>query len=88
MKAENLKINDLEDELLPEYKLDYSKAMPNKYAGMEKRILIELDSDVAEVFNESRKINNVLRAIIKTMPKSQLIKTKSARKTKLKAEML
>jgi hypothetical protein len=87
MKLENNKTNKQEDDLLPEYNLDYSKAMPNKYAGMEKRILIELDSDVAEVFNESRKINNVLRAIIKSMPKSQIIKNISSRKTKLKAEI-
>ncbi|MBM2814122.1 MAG: hypothetical protein HW421_884 [Ignavibacteria bacterium] len=74
----------LEDDLLPEYDLDYSKAMPNKYAGMEKHILVEIDSDVAEVFNESGQINNVLRAIIKSMPKLHFNKINPTRKTKLK----
>ena len=85
MKAKYHKTNEIKDDLLPEYDLDYSKAMPNKFAEMEKRILIELDNDVAEVFNESSKINNVLRAIIKSIPKSKKNRTQAGKKARLKA---
>ncbi|HED37945.1 MAG TPA: hypothetical protein ENI76_06855 [Ignavibacteria bacterium] len=59
-----------------EYNLDYSKAKPNRFAGIvrEKVILYPIDEDVAKVFKNPAEANNALRAIINAMPK------KSARK--------
>jgi hypothetical protein len=42
-----------EDELLPEYRFDYKKAKPNRFAnksGKPKLTVVVLDEDVAEVF--------------------------------------
>ena len=59
-----------QDEMLPEYQLDYSKAKPNRFVGRieKKRVVIALDPDVAKVFSDSESVNNVLRALITTMP--------------------
>ena len=61
------------DEMLSEYRFDYRKARPNRFAGVtakNKRVII-LDPDIAEVFNTSESVNNILRAIIAAMPESQ-----------------
>lgn len=58
------------NKMLPEYDFDYSKAKPNRFAGRidKNQVVVELDSDVAEVFSDSESVNNVLRALIATMP--------------------
>jgi len=40
-----------EDDMLPEYRFDYSKAKPNRFAstGPKRRVAVVLDEDVAEV---------------------------------------
>ncbi len=45
---------DLEDDLLPEYHFDYSKAKPNPYAAhaMRRKTII-LDADIGELFTSS-----------------------------------
>ena len=54
---------DENDELLPEYDLDFSKSKPNrfaeKYNGM--KITVMLDSDVAEDFPNAEAVNEALR---------------------------
>jgi hypothetical protein len=61
---------NLEEDLLPEYKFDYSEARPNRFAVSPSKIVtVELESDVAEVFKSSKDVNNALRAIISIMPK-------------------
>ena len=61
----------LEDELLPEYRFDYSKARPNRFASkVNIQRLIQLDPDVAEVFTNAEAVNTILRALIATMPKN------------------
>ena len=59
-----------EDELSPEYRFDYKKARPNRYAARvtpgSRAIL--LDADVAEVFRTPESVNSVLRALIESMP--------------------
>lgn len=59
------------DELREEYHFDYTKAKPNRFAGQheEPRVVVVLDPDVAEVFETPDSVNEVLRALIKTMPK-------------------
>ncbi|MCI0495542.1 hypothetical protein L0Z72_11100 [candidate division KSB1 bacterium] len=53
-----------------EYQFDYRKARPNRFAGRKKqdRLVVVLDSDIAQVFTTPEAVNNVLRALIKTMP--------------------
>jgi hypothetical protein len=60
------------DDLLPEYRFDYSKARPNRFAERmgSQRSLIVLDPDVAEVFTTPESVNSVLRALIAVMPKN------------------
>ncbi|MGH9800133.1 MAG: hypothetical protein ACRD82_07195, partial [Blastocatellia bacterium] len=58
------------DDMLPEYDFDYSKAKPNRFAGRIDRsqVVIALDPDVAKIFSDSTSVNNVLRALIATIP--------------------
>ena len=62
--------NDQDDDLLPEYNFDYSKAKPNYFAHQlrERQIMVVLDPDVASVFRSAEEVNRVLRALIQTMP--------------------
>lgn len=56
--------NDLDkDEMKSEYRFDYSKARPNRFAeeyNQMKRTVV-LDSDVAEAFPSSEAVNEALR---------------------------
>lgn len=59
------------DELLPEYRFDYSKARPNRFAArLSQTRMVELEADVAAVFTSQEAVNAVLRALIQTMPKA------------------
>jgi hypothetical protein len=58
-----------DDGLLPHYDFDYSKAKPNRFAGVkEGSLLVVLEPDIAEVFKTPEAVTSVLRALIKTMP--------------------
>jgi len=62
-----------EDELLPEYRFDYKKAKPNRFAnrsGKPKLTVVVLDEDVAEVFSTPESVNKVLRTLIEAMPQA------------------
>jgi hypothetical protein len=61
------------DDLLPEYRFDYRKARPNRFANRvdREKLVITLDPDVRKVFTTSESVNSVLRALIEAMPKSQ-----------------
>ena len=70
-KVHSLKHRKLaSDEMRPHYDFDYSKAKPNRFAGKsnEGRLVVILDEDVAKVFTKPETVNNVLRALISTMP--------------------
>jgi hypothetical protein len=59
-----------DQDLQPEYRFDYRKAKPNRFAskaGSGSRAVI-LDPDVAAVFSTPGSVNAVLRALIETMP--------------------
>jgi hypothetical protein len=57
------------DELKAEYRFDYRKAKPNRFADRPKEnCVVILDPDIAEVFTTPESVNNVLRALITTMP--------------------
>ena len=70
MKKTTTKISD---DLQPEYKFDYSKGKPNRFAGrMADRTVVVLDPDVAEVFTTPDSVNAALRALISAMPKDRI----------------
>ncbi len=58
------------EELRTEYRFDYRKARPNRFAGRggEERVVVVLDPDIAQVFTTPESVNAVLRALITTMP--------------------
>jgi hypothetical protein len=58
------------EELAPEYRFDYGKAKPNRFAKRihQESIAIVLDPDVAQVFETGKAVNAVLRALMTTMP--------------------
>ena len=60
-----------DEDMLPEYRFDYHKARPNRFAARMKSgsRAVVLDPDVAEVFPTPESVNAVLRALIETMPK-------------------
>jgi hypothetical protein len=71
------KTPDKEEDLRSEYKFDYTKAKPNRFAGrMADRTVVVLDPDVAEVFTTPDSVNEALRALISAMPKDRYLKTK------------
>lgn len=58
------------DELRPEYRFDYSKAKPNRFAAEARKgcVVVVLDEDIARVFRTPESVKAVLRALISTMP--------------------
>ena len=54
---------DENDELLPEYDLDFSKSKPNRFAEEYNQMqrTVVLDSDVADDFPSSEAVNEALR---------------------------
>ena len=61
-----------ENDMQPEYRFDYDKARPNRFAARIKRgnRAVVLDPDVAAVFSTPESVNAVLRALIETMPRT------------------
>lgn len=53
-----------------EYRFDYAKARPNRFADRMKNgvVAVILDSDVAAVFGSSKAVNAFPRSVITTLP--------------------
>jgi len=62
-----------EDKMRAEYRFDYSKAKPNRFAEKMSTdtVAVVLDPDVAAVFRSSDDVNALLRSIISAMPSSR-----------------
>lgn len=58
------------DGLRTEYRFDYTKSKPNRFAQHTRpgAVAILLDPDVARVFRNAASVNTVLRALVVTMP--------------------
>ncbi|MBI3896161.1 MAG: hypothetical protein HY313_09545 [Acidobacteria bacterium] len=56
-----------------EYRFDYSKAKPNRFAASMSAgaIAVVLDPDVAAVFQSSDAVNSFLRSVISALPESK-----------------
>ena len=65
-------VDSTSDDLQAEYRFDYRKASPNRFASRvdQDRLVVTLDPDVSQVFTTSESVNSVLRALIVAMPKS------------------
>jgi len=55
-----------------EYRFDYSKAKPNRFASQPRvrPVVVVLAPDVAKVFKDGESVNAVLRAIVKALPRN------------------
>jgi hypothetical protein len=53
-----------------EYRFDYTKAKPNRFAARmgAETIAVVLDPDVAAVFKSSKSVNALLRSVIAALP--------------------
>lgn len=53
-----------------EYRLDYSRARPNRFAEQvpPDAVAVVLDPDVAAVFGSSDTVNALLRSVVRAMP--------------------
>jgi hypothetical protein len=60
------------DGLRREYRFDYSKSKPNRFASQVKpgSVAIVLEPDVASVFETSEAVNQLLRSVIAALPKT------------------
>lgn len=59
-------------EMRAEYRLDYDQSRPNRFArdvGVGATLVV-LDPDVAEVFNTSESVNELLRSVIAVLPRT------------------
>jgi hypothetical protein len=58
--------------MLPEYRLDYSKARPNRFAAeiAEGSLVVVLEPEIAQVFGTEETVKAILRAIAQAMPKA------------------
>lgn len=56
-----------------EYRFDYRKARPNRFAAHMKgsTVAVVLDPDVASVFRTSEAVNSLLRSVISALPKRE-----------------
>ena len=57
-------------EMAPEYRFDYKKAKPNRFAARMKDepLIVMIEPDVAKVFTSAEQVNKALRALISAMP--------------------
>jgi hypothetical protein len=62
-----------QEAMRPEYRFDYSKAKPNRFAAQmsEGTVAVVLEPDVAAVFRSSEVVNALLRSIISALPSSK-----------------
>ncbi len=60
----------VQGELRREYRFDYRKARPNRFAALMKgkMVAVVLDPDVASVFQSSEAVNSLLRSVISALP--------------------
>ena len=62
-----------EETLRSEYRFDYSKSKPNRFAAKMSKdsVAVVLEPDVAEIFGSSEVVNDLLRSIIAAIPSSK-----------------
>jgi hypothetical protein len=70
------------DGMRSEYRFDYSKSKPNRFASRIKKgsVAVLLEPDVASVFENSESVNQLLRSVIAALPEGSKRKKKVAAK--------
>ena len=60
-------------EMASEYRFDYSKAKPNRFAARMKNepLIVTMEPDVAKVFKSSEQVNKALRALVSAIPEKK-----------------
>lgn len=68
------------DKMRDEYRFDYTKAKPNRFAGRIKSgaVAVILDPDIAAVFPSSEAVNTFLRSVISTLPSQKPKRAKAS----------
>jgi len=58
------------EDMLPEYHLDYSKARPNRFARgiAEGSLVVVLEPELAQVYKTPERVKAILEAIAQAMP--------------------
>ena len=66
-------------EMRREYRFDYRKSRPNRFAPLVKggTVAVVLDPDVASVFRSPESVNSLLRSVITALPKQTKAQLKS-----------
>lgn len=60
-------------EMDSEYRFDYKKAKPNRFAERMKRepLVAMIEPDIAKVFTSAEQVNKALRALISAIPEKK-----------------
>jgi hypothetical protein len=60
-------------DMAAEYRFDYQKAKPNRFAKRMKTepLIAMIEPDIAKVFKTSEQVNGALRALISAMPEKK-----------------
>ena len=72
-KSTRKKPQTARDAMRKEYRFDYSRAKPNRFAEKmsEGVVAVVLEPDVAAIFKSSKDVNALLRSVIAAMPESK-----------------
>jgi hypothetical protein len=71
MKKTSSRRRPMRDEMRREYRFNYRKSRPNRFAPLMKgsTVAVVLDPDIAAVFQSSEAVNSLLRSVITALPK-------------------
>jgi hypothetical protein len=60
-------------EMASEYRFDYQKAKPNRFAARmnDEPLIVMIEPDVAKVFTSAEEVNKALRALISAVPEKK-----------------
>ena len=66
-------------DMAPEYRFDYKKAKPNRFAARMKDepLVVMIEPDVAKVFTSAEQVNKALRALISAIPEKKATTSKA-----------
>jgi hypothetical protein len=61
-------------EMASEYRFDYKKAKPNRFAKRMKDepLVVLIEPDIAKVFTSAEQVNKALRALISAIPEKKV----------------
>ena len=79
MKKTSSRKRPKREEMRREYRFEYRKSRPNRFAPLMKggTVAVVLDPDVASVFRSPESVNSLLRSVISAFPKQAKAQLKS-----------